>query len=48
VALGEVVARRRVLDARLLLDPEKWRAAGWQVRALGRAPSAATVTGVGA
>jgi UDPglucose 6-dehydrogenase len=43
VALGEVVARRRVLDARLLLDVDKWSAAGWQVRALGRAPKAGSV-----
>jgi UDPglucose 6-dehydrogenase len=36
VALADLVARRRVLDGRLVLDPEKWRAAGWTFRALGR------------
>jgi UDPglucose 6-dehydrogenase len=36
VALHDVVAHPRVLDARLALDPEKWRAAGWDFRALGR------------
>ncbi len=37
VSLGEVVRRRRVLDGRLVLDPDKWLAAGWELRALGRA-----------
>ena len=36
VALGDVVARRTVLDARLVLDPDKWGAAGWDFHALGR------------
>lgn len=36
VALGDVVAQRRVLDARLTLDPDKWAAAGWDFHALGR------------
>jgi UDPglucose 6-dehydrogenase len=36
VALADVVAHRRVIDGRLLLDPEKWRAAGWELYALGR------------
>jgi len=36
VALADVVSHRRVLDGRLLLDPEKWRAAGWELYALGR------------
>jgi hypothetical protein len=31
------VAVPRVLDGRLLLDPDKWQRAGWQLRALGRA-----------
>lgn len=34
--LGEVVAHRNVVDGRNALDPERWRAAGWQYRALGR------------
>lgn len=36
VALLAVVARPIVLDGRLTLDPDKWRAAGWDVHALGR------------
>jgi UDPglucose 6-dehydrogenase len=35
-ALGAVVAHRRVLDGRNVLDPRAWRAAGWTYRALGR------------
>lgn len=34
--LAEVVARRRILDGRNVLDPAQWRAAGWTYRALGR------------
>ncbi|MFF8832667.1 UDP-glucose dehydrogenase family protein [Streptomyces sp. NPDC015131] len=34
--LGEVVASRVVLDGRNALDPERWRAAGWTFRAMGR------------
>jgi UDPglucose 6-dehydrogenase len=33
---GPVVAVRRILDGRNILDAEKWRAAGWQYRGLGR------------
>jgi UDPglucose 6-dehydrogenase len=36
VALGDVVRRPRVIDGRLALDPDKWRAAGWDFHALGR------------
>ena len=36
VAFGEVVAARRIVDGRNVLDPGKWRAAGWTYRALGR------------
>lgn len=36
VALGAVVRRRRIVDGRNALDPERWRAAGWTYRALGR------------
>ncbi|KNE81349.1 MULTISPECIES: UDP-glucose dehydrogenase family protein [Streptomyces] len=36
VALGEVVAERRLLDGRNALDPDTWREAGWTYRALGR------------
>ncbi|QKW19815.1 UDP-glucose/GDP-mannose dehydrogenase family protein [Kitasatospora sp. NA04385] len=37
--VGAVVAERRVLDGRNVLDGEAWRAAGWTYRAMGR-PSA--------
>jgi UDPglucose 6-dehydrogenase len=36
VALLELVDRPRVVDGRLVLDPDKWRAAGWEFHALGR------------
>ncbi|MFG2250109.1 UDP-glucose dehydrogenase family protein [Spirillospora sp. NPDC048823] len=35
-ALAEVVAERNIVDGRNALDPEQWRAAGWNYRALGR------------
>ena len=34
--VGELVARRVVLDGRNALDREAWQAAGWSYRALGR------------
>jgi UDPglucose 6-dehydrogenase len=34
--LGDVVAERNIVDGRNALDPERWRAAGWTYRALGR------------
>ena len=34
--LGDVVARRYIVDGRNALDPARWRAAGWHYRALGR------------
>ncbi|MFJ8432552.1 UDP-glucose dehydrogenase family protein [Kitasatospora sp. NPDC094019] len=34
--LGAVVAERRLLDGRNVLDADAWRAAGWTYRALGR------------
>ncbi|RDG38653.1 UDP-glucose dehydrogenase family protein [Streptomyces corynorhini] len=34
--LGEAVSRRLILDGRNALDPERWRAAGWTYRAMGR------------
>lgn len=37
VELGQVVKQRRILDGRNALDSEKWKAAGWTYRALGRA-----------
>jgi UDPglucose 6-dehydrogenase len=36
VSLSCLVATPRVLDGRLVLDPVKWRAAGWAFHALGR------------
>ena len=35
-ALGEIVRQRNMLDGRNALDPQRWRAAGWTYRALGR------------
>ena len=35
-ALGEVVAKRRIVDGRNALDANRWRDAGWVYRALGR------------
>jgi UDPglucose 6-dehydrogenase len=35
-ALGAVVAHKRILDGRNVLEPATWRAAGWTYRALGR------------
>ena len=35
-AVAEVVAQRSVLDGRNALDSERWRAAGFTYRALGR------------
>jgi UDPglucose 6-dehydrogenase len=35
--LGKVVARRKIVDGRSVLDPDQWRAAGWDYRALGLA-----------
>jgi len=35
-ALGAVVRGRHLLDGRNAMDPERWKAAGWTYRALGR------------
>ena len=35
-ALAAAVAHKRILDGRNVLDPVRWRAAGWTYRALGR------------
>ncbi|MEU2559374.1 UDP-glucose/GDP-mannose dehydrogenase family protein [Streptomyces longispororuber] len=35
-ALGAVTGQRVLLDGRNALDPERWRAAGWTFRAMGR------------
>ncbi|HEY0559458.1 MAG TPA: UDP-glucose/GDP-mannose dehydrogenase family protein, partial [Frankiaceae bacterium] len=34
--LGQLVAARRIVDGRNVLDPHRWRTAGWTYRALGR------------
>jgi len=34
--LGDVVRQRRIIDGRNCLDVPRWRAAGWQVRSMGR------------
>jgi UDPglucose 6-dehydrogenase len=39
VSLASVVAHPRAVDGRLVLDADKWRAAGWQLHALGRGGS---------
>ncbi len=36
VQLGRLVAHRRIVDGRNVLDPAAWRGAGWTYRALGR------------
>jgi UDPglucose 6-dehydrogenase len=36
VSLATTVGTPRVIDGRLALDPDKWRAAGWRMLALGR------------
>lgn len=38
VALGQVVRRRQIIDARCALDEARWRAADWSVTLLGRPP----------
>ncbi|SHH54164.1 UDPglucose 6-dehydrogenase [Jatrophihabitans endophyticus] len=34
--VGKLVAQRKIVDGRNVLDPVQWRQAGWQYRALGR------------
>jgi UDPglucose 6-dehydrogenase len=34
--LAPIVRERNMIDGRNVLDPDQWRAAGWQFRALGR------------
>ncbi len=36
-AMGVLVAQRRVVDARGALDADRYRATGWEYRALGQA-----------
>ena len=42
--LGKVVAQRNIADGRSVLDADRWRAAGWRYRALGRPVSADSIT----
>ena len=37
---GELVAAKHIIDGRNVLDPDTWRAAGWDIRCLGRATAA--------
>jgi UDPglucose 6-dehydrogenase len=36
LVLGQAVAERNIVDGRNALDADRWRAAGWTYRALGR------------
>jgi UDPglucose 6-dehydrogenase len=36
VETGRLVAGKRIIDGRNVLDVDAWRGAGWQVRGLGR------------
>jgi len=45
-ALGKVVARRNIADGRSALDADRWRAAGWRYRALGRPDTQASADSV--
>jgi UDPglucose 6-dehydrogenase len=38
VALGELVAAKRIIDARNCLDQRLWAVAGWEYRGMGRPP----------
>jgi UDPglucose 6-dehydrogenase len=42
-ALGDLVAGRRIVDGRHALDADRYRAAGWEYRALGRPSAPSTV-----
>ena len=42
VALGALVAERRIIDTRNVLDGYAYRSAGWELRALGR-PAASSL-----
>jgi UDPglucose 6-dehydrogenase len=44
--LGKVVAQRNMADGRSALDAERWRAAGWRYRALGRPDATASADSV--
>jgi len=42
--LAKVVAQRNIADGRSVLDADRWRAAGWRYRALGRPPEPASTS----
>jgi UDPglucose 6-dehydrogenase len=44
--LGKAVAQRNIADGRSVLDAERWRAAGWRYRALGRPDATASADSV--
>jgi UDPglucose 6-dehydrogenase len=44
--LGKAVAHRNIADGRSALDAERWRAAGWRYRALGRPDATASADSV--
>jgi UDPglucose 6-dehydrogenase len=44
--LGKIVARRNIADGRSALDADRWRAAGWRYRALGRPGTQASTDSV--
>jgi UDPglucose 6-dehydrogenase len=44
--LGKIVARRNIADGRSALDADRWRAAGWRYRALGRPDTQASTDSV--
>ena len=44
--LGKVVAQRNIADGRSVLDADRWRAAGWRYRALGRPETSASADSV--
>jgi UDPglucose 6-dehydrogenase len=42
--LGKAVAQRNIADGRSVLDADRWRAAGWRYRALGRPASTDSIS----
>jgi UDPglucose 6-dehydrogenase len=44
--LGKAVAHRNIADGRSALDADRWRAAGWRYRALGRPDATASADSV--
>jgi UDPglucose 6-dehydrogenase len=44
--LGKAVSQRNIADGRNVLDAERWRAAGWRYRALGRPDASASADSI--